>query len=109
MDAIWAGRESVLLHELAHHVRCCGFEDPQWPLHSRGFGLMAPLKTPQTVVDTLERELARIVAAPGFNRWLVPPAALAIHLSIGMAYGLSVFWLPLSKAIGSTKMLIASR
>ena len=40
------------------------------------------------------------VARPGFNRWLVPPAALAIHLSIGMAYGFSVFWLPLSKAIG---------
>ena len=44
----------------------------------------------------------RIVAAPGFNRWLVPPAALAIHLSIGMAYGFSVFWLPLSRAIGIT-------
>ena len=42
----------------------------------------------------------RIVAQPGFNRWLVPPAALAIHLSIGMAYGFSVFWLPLSRAIG---------
>ena len=42
----------------------------------------------------------RIVAPPGFNRWLVPPAALAIHLSIGMAYGFSVFWLPLSRAIG---------
>jgi MFS family permease len=44
----------------------------------------------------------RIVAPPGFSRWLVPPAALAIHLSIGMAYGLSVFWLPLSRAIGIT-------
>ncbi len=44
----------------------------------------------------------RIVARPGFNRWLVPPAALAIHLCIGMAYGFSVFWLPLSKAIGIT-------
>ena len=42
----------------------------------------------------------RIVAAEGFNRWLVPPAALAIHLCIGMAYGFSVFWLPLSKALG---------
>ena len=42
----------------------------------------------------------RIVAPPGFNRWLVPPAALAIHLSIGMAYGFSVFWLPLGRAIG---------
>src|SRR5262245_35043054 len=44
----------------------------------------------------------RIVSGPGFNRWLVPPAALAIHLSIGMAYGFSVFWLPLSKAVGIT-------
>ena len=42
----------------------------------------------------------RIIAKPGFNRWLVPPAALAIHLCIGMAYGFSVFWLPLSKALG---------
>src|SRR5436305_6941925 len=43
---------------------------------------------------------SRIIARPGFSRWLVPPAALAIHLCIGMAYGFSVFWLPLSKAIG---------
>ena len=42
----------------------------------------------------------QIIAGPGFNRWLVPPAALAIHLCIGMAYGFSVFWLPLSKALG---------
>ena len=46
----------------------------------------------------LDRE--RIVARAGFNRWLVPPAALCIHLCIGMAYGFSVFWLPLSRAIG---------
>ena len=46
---------------------------------------------------------AHTVARPGFNRWLVPPCALAIHLCIGMAYGFSVFWLPLSKAIGITK------
>jgi len=44
----------------------------------------------------------RIVAGPGFNRWLVPPAALAIHLCIGMAYGFSVFWLPLTKALHVT-------
>ena len=42
----------------------------------------------------------RTIASPGFSRWLVPPAALAIHLCIGMAYGFSVFWLPLSKALG---------
>lgn len=45
---------------------------------------------------------ARIVAKPGFNRWLVPPAALAIHLCIGMCYGLSVFWRPLERAVGIT-------
>lgn len=43
---------------------------------------------------------ARTVADPGFNRWLVPPAALCIHLCIGMAYGFSVFWLPLTRAVG---------
>jgi MFS family permease len=47
----------------------------------------------------LDRE--RIIAKPGFNRWLVPPAALAIHLCIGMAYGFSVFWLPLSRTVGT--------
>jgi MFS family permease len=45
---------------------------------------------------------ARIVAGPGFNRWLVPPAALAIHLSIGQAYAFSVFKLPLTKVLGVT-------
>jgi MFS family permease len=48
----------------------------------------------------LDRE--RTIATAGFNRWLVPPAALCIHLCIGMAYGFSVFWLPLSRAIGLT-------
>jgi MFS family permease len=42
----------------------------------------------------------RTIATAGFNRWLVPPAALCIHLCIGMAYGFSVFWLPLSRALG---------
>jgi MFS family permease len=48
----------------------------------------------------LDRE--RTIATAGFNRWMVPPAALCIHLCIGMAYGFSVFWLPLSRAIGLT-------
>ena len=52
-------------------------------------------------VGLLDRE--RIVARPGFNRWLVPPAALCIHLCIGMSYGLSVFWLPLARALGIDK------
>src|SRR5919204_3192937 len=44
----------------------------------------------------------RTVAGPGYSRWLVPPAALAIHLSIGQAYAFSVFKIPLSRAIGIT-------
>src|ERR1700688_2897759 len=48
----------------------------------------------------LDRE--HTIAKAGFNRWLVPPAALCIHLCIGMAYGFSVFWLPLSRAVGLT-------
>ena len=40
-----------------------------------------------TTPGILDRE--RIIATKGFNRWLVPPAALCIHLCIGMAYGFS--------------------
>jgi MFS family permease len=43
----------------------------------------------------------RTIAGAGYNRWLIPPAALAIHLCIGMAYGFSVFWLPLSRALAT--------
>jgi MFS family permease len=42
----------------------------------------------------------RTVAGQDFNRWLVPPCALAIHLCIGMIYGMGVFWLPLTKLVG---------
>lgn len=47
--------------------------------------------------DFLSKEY--ITADANFNRWLVPPAALAVHLSIGMAYGFSVFWKPLGNAL----------
>src|SRR5580693_7941520 len=45
----------------------------------------------------------RITAGPGFNRWMVPPAALCIHLCIGQAYAFSVFNLPMTKLIGITQ------
>ncbi|TKC86672.1 OFA family MFS transporter [Trinickia terrae] len=45
----------------------------------------------------LSRE--RTVAGAHYNRWLAPPAALAIHLCIGMSYGFSVFWLPMTKLV----------
>src|SRR3954454_1764457 len=45
----------------------------------------------------------RTVAAPGYSRWLIPPAALCIHLCIGQAYAFSVFNLPMTKLIGITQ------
>lgn len=57
--------------------------------------------------DLLAKE--RTIAGAGFNRWLVPPAALAIHLCIGMAYGFSVFWKPLGNALmGADGLPLAS-
>src|SRR5579871_3305547 len=55
---------------------------------------------PGSGAGILDRE--HTIAKAGFNRWMVPPAALCIHLCIGMAYGFSVFWLPLSRAVGLT-------
>jgi len=65
---------------------------------------MATLEDAGTIAGAREGILDRehTIAKAGFNRWLVPPAALCIHLCIGMAYGFSVFWLPLSRAIGLT-------
>lgn len=61
---------------------------------------------PPLGVGFLDRD--RTVARAGFNRWLVPPAALAIHLCIGMAYGFSVFWLPLTRAVGIDRPLVCA-
>ncbi|HEY6095302.1 MAG TPA: OFA family MFS transporter, partial [Gallionellaceae bacterium] len=55
-------------------------------------------------LDFLDKEHS--IAHASYNRWLVPPAALAIHLCIGMAYGFSVFWLPLSRAIGIKESVV---
>ena len=53
------------------------------------------------LLSFLDRE--RSIASENYSRWLVPPAALAIHLSIGQAYAFSVFNLPLSQRIGVTQ------
>ena len=49
-------------------------------------------------VSYFDRELT--VAPAGYNRFLVPPAALAVHLSIGQAYAFSTFNLPLTRLLG---------
>jgi MFS family permease len=45
----------------------------------------------------------RTVAPAGYSRWLIPPAALCVHLCIGQAYAFSVFNLPMTKLIGITQ------
>src|SRR6201985_1556485 len=56
---------------------------------------------PGAGLGILDRE--RTIAKPGFSRWLVPPAALCIHLCIGQAYAFSVFNLPMTKLLGITQ------
>ena len=58
-------------------------------------------KVQSSAVSLSILDRSRTVAGPDFNRWLVPPAALAIHLCIGMIYGVSVFWLPLTHSAGA--------
>jgi MFS family permease len=55
------------------------------------------------MASLLSRE--RTIASPAFNRWLVPPCALATHLCIGQAYAISVFNLPLTRQLGITQSL----
>ena len=56
-----------------------------------------------SVMGLLDRE--RTVAPPGFNRWLIPPAALAVHLCIGEIYGFSVFNEPLTRLVGVSRSI----
>jgi MFS family permease len=50
---------------------------------------------------------ARTVAPENWSRWLIPPAALSVHLAIGQAYAWSVFKPPLEKALGLSGTLSA--
>src|SRR6185312_6814327 len=52
-------------------------------------------------MSILSRE--RTIAPPGYSRWLIPPAALCVHLCIGQAYAFSVFNLPMTKLLGISK------
>lgn len=58
--------------------------------------ISSPLSNPP--MSFLDRSAT--IAPPGFNRWMVPPAAIAVHMCIGQVYGFSVFKKPLAKALG---------
>jgi MFS family permease len=53
------------------------------------------------LLSFLDREHS--IAKPGYSRWLVPPAAWAVNLSIGQVYAFSVFKIPLTRLIGVTQ------
>jgi MFS family permease len=55
------------------------------------------------ILGFLDRD--RTFAGPGFNRWLIPPAALAVHLCIGEVYGFSVFNEPMTRALGIVRSI----
>jgi len=63
------------------------------------------MHTPETYAKAwlpfLDR--SRTVARPGYSRWMIPPAALCVHLCIGQAYAFSVFNLPMTKLLGITQ------
>jgi MFS family permease len=53
------------------------------------------------LMSFLDRD--KSIGHAGYSRWLVPPAALAIHLCIGQVYAFSVFKIPLTQLVGITK------
>jgi MFS family permease len=70
------------------------------------FLFVGPQKAAQGGTGTMALaflDRSHIIAKPGFSRWMVPPAALCVHLCIGQAYALSVFNLPMTKLIGITQ------
>ncbi|MDX2968871.1 OFA family MFS transporter [Kribbella solani] len=56
------------------------------------------------VLPILDRE--HTVAPPGYSRWLIPPAALAVHLCIGQAYATSVYKTSMVKHFGSSQTAV---
>ncbi len=55
-------------------------------------------KSPPMIPKILLKE--SIIAPPGYNRWLVPPASIAIHLCIGSVYAWSIFNPALMRELG---------
>lgn len=62
-----------------------------------------PINPKQKIVALLSfMDRQRSIAPLGFNRWLIPPAAWALNLSIGQVYAFSVFKIPLTRLLGVT-------
>lgn len=59
-------------------------------------------KSSSTSSNALTKMFSRenITAPYDYNRWLIPPAALAVHMSIGSVYAWSIFNSPLTRELG---------
>ena len=80
-------RTSSTLAVDLHHD--CRRQRPDLGLSPLCAGTPTSSTSKRSTMGWLDRE--RTIAPPGFNRWLVPPAALAVHLCIGQAYATSVY------------------
>src|SRR4051794_8511011 len=86
--------------ERSRSVRPIAVDDARNPVAPYRLAVRRPSEVSVAVPSFLARE--RIVARPGFNRWLIPPAALAVHLCIGQAYATSVYKAALVKHFDTT-------
>jgi MFS family permease len=69
--------------------------DERHTVHARPSTEVIPL----SVLTPAFLDRSRSVAPPGWSRWLIPPAALSVHLAIGQVYAWSVFKTPLESAL----------
>ncbi|GAB7051060.1 OFA family MFS transporter [Catenuloplanes indicus JCM 9534] len=60
--------------------------------------------TNMALLSALDRQ--HTIAPPGYSRWLIPPAALAVHLCIGQAYATSVYKTSLISHFGASQTAI---
>jgi MFS family permease len=77
------------------------YDWPKRAVREQTANITKPMGRDMSLLPFLDRN--RTIAPPGYSRWLVPPAALCVHLCIGQAYAFSVFNLPMTKLIGITK------
>src|SRR5436309_6725787 len=92
--------------ERSRSVRPIAVDDARNPVAPYRLAVRRPSEVSVAVPRILARE--RIVARPGFNRWLIPPAALAVHLCIGQAYATSVYKAALVKHFDTSLTAIGS-
>src|SRR5690606_5063279 len=107
-----AARVSARVRVLSAETRSTGrrvVTRPMVPLRSARLRRLRPVSSSGTVIHAASvgglmavnlLRPSRAVAPVDWNRWLVPPAALAVHLAIGQVYAWSVFKPPLEDSLG---------